>query len=405
MAKYIYKARNFKGEESTGETEIENQRELAKDLRKKGYILISANLKKKKSKFNFSISIPFLGGVSTVSKLMFARNLKVLIAAGISLPRALEILSKQGKSKKLKKALLKIREEIMKGRSFSDALERHTDIFSELFVNMIRVGEETGTLEDVLGVLIRQMEKDHQLKSRIKGAMVYPAVIVFAMILIGTLMLILVVPKLAEVFESMHIELPATTRAIIIFGSFMGAYWYLIPIIFFGGIFLTRLFLKLKFGKLVFSTIVLKIPLINKIVIKTNSAYTIRTLSSLISAGVPIVRSLEIVSNSLTNIHYKRAIGEAAEKVRKGSKLAEILSDYRKIYPNLIIQMVQVGEETGETSEVLKKLSDFYEEEVSNATKNLSAIIEPVLMLIVGAAVAFFAISMIQPIYGMMETL
>ena len=146
---------------------------------------------------------------------MFTRNLKVLVAAGVSLPRAIKILSEQSKNKKLKKALLKAREEIIKGRSFSDSIADCEDIFSELFVNMVKVGEETGTLEDVLGVLARQIEKEHQLKSRIKGAMVYPAVIIFAMVLIGSLMMVLVVPKLAEVFEEMNIELPATTRAII----------------------------------------------------------------------------------------------------------------------------------------------------------------------------------------------
>jgi len=403
MVKFIYQARNLQGEQKAGEAEAKDRHELAKNLHKEGYLLIRASLEKRKKKFSFSI--PFLSRVSVTSKLMFARNLKVLVAAGVSLPRSLKILSEQTKSKKLQVTLLKVREEVMKGRSFSESLEDYSDVFSELFVNMIKVGEETGTLEDVLGVLTRQMEKDYQLKSKIKGAMVYPAVIVFAMAVIGALMLVLVVPKLAEVFKEMGVELPMSTKAIIAFGSFLSSYWYLIPIIFLAIIFLIKFFLKTKTGKLIFDTIILKIPVINGIVIKTNSAYTIRTLSSLISAGVPIVRSLEIVSRSLTNVHYKKAIANSAEEVRKGAKLAETLSKYKKIYPDLVIQMMQVGEETGETSEILKKLSDFFEEEVANATKNLSAIVEPVLMLIIGAVVAFFAISMIQPIYGMMQTL
>jgi len=403
MVKFIYQARNLQGEQKTGEAEAEDRHELAKNLREEGYLLIRASSEGKKKRFSFSV--PFSGRVSLTSKLMFARNLKVLVAAGVSLPRSLKILSEQTKNKKLRKTLLEIREEIIKGKSFSESLESYSDVFSELFVNMIRVGEETGTLEDVLGVLTRQIEKDHQLKSKIKGAMVYPAVIIFAMAVIGALMLVLVVPKLAEVFEEMDIELPATTKMIIAFGSFLSNYWYLIPTIFLVIVFLARFCLKTKIGKMIFDTAILKMPIINSIVIKTNSAYTTRTLSSLISAGVPIVRSLEIVSRSLTNVHYKRAIANSAEEVRKGAKLAETFSQYSKIYPNLIIQMMQVGEETGETSEILKKLSDFFEEEVINATKNLSTIIEPVLMLIIGGVVAFFAISMIQPIYGMMGSL
>lgn len=405
MPKYFYQAKTLNGEPKAGSKEAKNERELARILRQEGCLLISASLGKTRKALRLPFSIPFLDRVSLTSKLMFTRNLRVLVSAGVSLPRSLKILSDQSKSKSLSKILLKIREEIIRGKSFSEALKEYENVFSELFVSMIRVGEETGTMENVLEVLGRQMEKDHQLRSKIKGAMVYPAVIIVAMAGIGTLMLIIVVPKLSEVFEEMGAELPLTTRAIIKFGNLLAEFWYTLPVIVIGVIFLFRFLLKTKIGKRTYDTIVLKIPIINTIVIKTNSAYTIRTLSSLIAAGVPIVRSLEIVSNSLTNVHYKKAIAETAEKVRKGAKLGESLEAYRNIYPDLVIQMMQVGEETGETSEILKKLSDFFEEEVTNATKNLSAVIEPFLMLLIGGAVAFFAISMIQPIYGLMQTL
>jgi len=225
------------------------------------------------------------------------------------------------------------------------------------------------------------------------------------MIGIGVLMLIIVVPKLAEVFSELNVELPFTTRVVIGVGEFLGKFWYFIPFGFLVLIFLLKIFSKTKVGKFIFSTIFLKIPIVSPIVKKINSAHTVRTLSSLIAAGVPIVRSLEIVSGSLGNIYYKKALTEAAEKVKKGAKLAEVLKKYKDIYPNLVFQMIEVGEETGETSNILKKLAEFYEEEVANATQNLSAVIEPVLMLIIGAVVGFFAISMIQPIYSMMQTI
>jgi len=403
---YSYIAKSFKGEPKTGVLEAKNEHELARILRKEGYILISTEsegkaVKKKKIR----ISIPFLDRVSLVQKIMFTRNLRVMMGAGVSLIRALKILSLQSESKRLKKALLEIREEIIKGKNFSDTLSKYPNIFSNLFCSMVKVGEESGTLEQVLDNLIQHMEKEHELKSKIKGALIYPAVIITAMIGIGILMLIMVVPKLAETFEELGMDLPITTRFVIVMGSFSAKFWYLFPLIFLFLLILLRIAVKTKTGKLIIDTLVLKIPVIASLIRKTNSAYTVRTLSSLIASGVPIVKCLELVSGSLGNIYYKRAMLDAAEQVKKGGKLAEVLKKYENIYPILVIQMIEVGEETGETSSILEKLADFFEDEVANTTKNLSTVIEPVLMLVIGAAVGFFAISMIQPIYSMVGSL
>jgi len=405
MPRYSYIAKTLKGEPKSGVLEAENEHELARILRKEGCILISAISEETAKIKKFTIQIPFLQRVSLVDKIMFTRNLRVMIAAGVSFPRALKILSDQSRNKKFKGILLKIREEIIRGKSFSDTLSRYPNIFSELFSNMVKVGEETGTLENVLNVLTQQMEKEHEIKSKIQGAMIYPAVIILAMLGIGIVMLIMVVPKLASIFSELNVELPLTTRIVIFVGNFLAKFWYTVPFGVLAVVILLKVVPKTKLGKLVFDTLVLKIPIIGPIIKKTYSARTIRTLSSLIAAGVPIVRSLEIVSGSLGNIYYKKAISEAAEGVRKGAKLSEVLKKYEDIYSNLVIQMIEIGEETGETSTILQKLAEFYEEEVANATKNLSAIIEPILMLIVGAIVGFFAVSMIQPMYSMLQTL
>lgn len=406
MPRYNYIGKTLQGESCSGTLEAKNEHQLARILRTEGCILISSESgEAKKEKRKFTISIPSLGWISLTEKMMFVRNLRVMIAAGVPLPRGLEILVSQSKNEKFKKILLNVREEVIKGKTFSNALSKYLNVFSELFINMVKVGEETGTMEEVLRVVAQQMEKEHEIKSKIKGAMVYPAVILLAMVCIGILMLIMVVPKLSKVFTDLGVELPMTTKLVIDFGAFLGKFWYTLPLIVIFLIILFRVALKTKIGKLAFDTFILKIPIFSPIIKKTNSAHTVRTLSSLITAGVPIVRSLEIVSNSLSNVNYKKAISEAAEKVKKGGKLAEVLKGYENIYPSLIIQMIEVGEETGETANILEKLADFFEEEVSNATKNLSAVIEPVLMLIIGAAVGFFAISMIQPIYSMLEVI
>lgn len=405
MPRYNYIAKTLKGEPRSGTLSAKSEHELARILRKEGSILIKATSEEEEHKKKFLITVPFLGWVSLTEKIMFARNLRVMIAAGVSFPRALRILANQTKNKKFRKTLLDIREEITKGKTFSDGLSKYPNIFSELFISMIKVGEETGTLEEVLRVLTQQMEKEHEIKSKIKGAMIYPAVIVFAMACIGILMLIVVVPKLAAVFSELEVELPLTTKIVIATGIFLSKFWFSLPLGILILLLLFRMALKTRTGKLVFDTLILKIPIITPIIKKTNSAHTVRTLSSLIAAGVPIVRSLEIVSGTLGNVHYKKAISETAEEVKKGAKLAGVLKRYENIYPTLVIQMIEVGEETGKTSDVLEKLAEFFEEEVANATKNLSAVIEPILMLIIGAIVGFFAISMIQPIYSMMETL
>jgi len=401
MARYSYIAQSLSGEEKAGVLEAEDIHQLARNLKREGLILVKAELEGKEKK-KFEISLPSLGGVSLIEKMFFTRNLRVMIGAGLPLPKAIRILADQAKSKRFKTALLEIEEEITKGKSFAEAMAKYPDIFPDLFQSMIKVGGEAGTLEDVLNILTQQMERESELRSKIKSAMIYPAVIISTMIGIGILMLIMVVPKLAETFAELNIELPITTKIVIGFANFLTKKWYLVIglLIFF--IFIVLRALKTTVGKKIIDNFTLKIPVIASIIRNTNSAYTVRTLSSLISAGVSLPRSLEITAGTLGNIYYKTAISQAVEKVRKGGKLSEALKPYENIYPLTVIQMIAVGEETGETSTILAKLADFFETEVGNATKNFASVIEPVLMLAIGAAVGFFAISMVQPMYSML---
>jgi len=407
MPKYFYTAKSSEGVTKTGSLSAKDTHQLARALKKKGLVLIKAVSEKEPddSKKEFNLALPFLGRVSLVDKMMVTRNLEVMIASGLPLARSLNILANQAKNKRLKQALLEIKEKISKGQTFSEALAQYPDIFSELFHNMVKVGEESGTLADVLKMLSLQLDREHQLKSKIQGAMMYPAVVISAMIGIGILMLVVVVPQISATFKDLGIELPVTTQFIISIGLFLSEKWYLMIV---GLVALVFGFLKLiktKDGKRAVDTVVLKLPIISPIIRKSNAATTIRTLSSLIAAGVPIVRSLEIVAGTLGNVHFKNAISQSAEKVRKGSELSDALREYQDIYPINVIQMIKVGEETGATSKVLANLAEYFEEEVTSATQNLASVIEPILMLIVGAVIGFFAISMIQPMYSMLEGL
>lgn len=400
MPKYFYTAKSLKGEVKSGVLEAKDIRHLSQILHNQDFVLIKADQEESKDK-KIGISLPFLG-VSLTDKMFFTRNLQVMISAGLPLPRALGILSDLVKSKKFKKTLSDIRDKIVKGESFSDSLTKYPEIFSDLYQNMVKVGEETGGLENSLKVLSVQMEREHDLKSKVQGAMIYPAIVIAAMFGIGILMLIVVVPQLAATFKELGIELPLTTRLIIALATFLTQRWYFSVILFIFLIFAFWRAPKFPATKKIIDKLTLKLPIVAPIIKNTNSAYTTRALSSLISTGVPLPRSLEITAQTLGNIYYQKALNEAATKIRKGEKLSDALKPYQNIYPATLIQMISVGEESGETSSILTRMADFYEEEVSNTTKNLASVIEPILMLIIGAAVGFFAVSMIQPMYSML---
>ncbi|MCX6764656.1 MAG: type II secretion system F family protein [Candidatus Nealsonbacteria bacterium] len=403
MPKYFYQATSAQGELQSGVQEAKDESELAKTLRNEGYILVSASLEKKKERFGF---LGKLKGISLKDRLFFTRNLRLMIKSGISLPKALSILSAQTGNKKFQEILFKIKEEILKGKKLSEALKNHPATFSELYSSMVEIGEETGNLEDVLNGLSKQMERTYELRAKIKGAMVYPSVIIIAMMGIGVLMMITVVPKLAETFEEIGIELPFTTKVIITAASLMSKFWFLLPLVF--------LIIILLFKKLLGSSkkrnkkidgLLLKIPVISSIIKESNIAYTARTLTALINAGVPIIKSLEIVSRTLDNFYFREAMEVSSMEVKKGKKLSDVLKNFPKVYPITFSEMLAIGEETGETADILDKIADFAESEVDSLTKNLSAVIEPIIMIIVGTAVGFFAVSMIQPMYSMLGSI
>ncbi|MBU1045671.1 type II secretion system F family protein [Patescibacteria group bacterium] len=401
MPIYSYIAKSFDGESKKGTAEAKSKKELASILKQDGFFLISAEMGKtanKKKKFSLGIKY-----VSLTEKLMATRNLQVMIAAGVPLPRALEILSAQAKNKYFKKVLGEIKDEVIKGTAFSNALKKYPRVFPEIYYSMIQVGEETGKMEEVLDILALQLERVHELRSRIKGAMVYPAVIIAAMLIIGVIMLVKVVPQLSETFQELEVKLPPMTLFVVGLGNFFVQRWYIVILIFLILVFAIMTLIRSKAGKRHFDAWLLRVPVISGLIKKINCAYTSLTLSALIQGGVPIVTALEISAGAVSNIYFKEALKVTAKKVQKGERLSSAMSKFSHLYSDLFLQMLQVGEETGETSSMLAKLADFFEDQVNNITKNLSSIIEPVLLLFVGAVVAFFAVAMVQPIYSIMS--
>jgi len=399
MAVYRYLAKNKEGETISGRKEAVSIRDLAQKLSNQGFLLISASLDRKKQGF---LS---LKRVSLKEKMMAIRNLQVMLAAGVSLPKSLDVLTSQSRNKYFQKILQEIKEKIIQGNSFSEALAEYPRVFPKIFSSMIKVGEKTGSMPDVLNTLASHLEKDFRLRSKVKGALMYPMIVVIAMILIGVVMLVLVVPKLSEAFKSLNIELPKTTRLIMNLGNYFKDYWYLllaVPLLIAGFIILLKRNPKFKNS---WDRFVLKIPFVSSLIKKINTAYSARTLSSLISGGVSIVEALQITSETVSNEKFREVLIRASKEVKKGEKLSSIIAQFPEVYPPVFVQMLEVGEETGQTSKVLLRLAEFFDEEVTNVTQNLASIIEPILLLVIGGIIALFAVSMIKPIYSMIGTM
>jgi len=401
MPIFSYRAKKMSGEEKGGIREAKDRFELARLLRQEEYSLISFKEKKEKKKpiFNFA----GLMGVSVSDKMVFSRNLGVMISAGLALTRALDILSRQTKNKKFKKIILVLIESVQKGVPLSEAMKIYPNVFPPFFIAMVRVGEESGKLSESLKLVAEQLERDHVLTRKIKGALIYPTIIIIVMIVIGILMLLYVVPTLISTFKELNVELPMSTQIIIFTSDFLTN--HPLSVI---GIFLVLLFIfpwlaRTERGKRLLSTVSLHLPLFSTIVKKINSSRTSRTLASLIDSGVNIIEALSITKDVLQNHRYKQVLENAKVDVQKGAPISESFKKASNLYPILVGEMMAVGEETGKLSEMLNRLAVFYEEEVAEATKDMTTVIEPVLMIIIGAIVGFFAISMIKPMYSMMS--
>jgi len=380
----------------------QNKSELAHTLKNQGMLLVFAMPQVEHAKRSWQ-GLAFLRRVSLTEKLIFIKNMAVMIKAGMPIPRVLEILSLQSKSKYFREILASMKEGIKTGKTLADCMCEYPNVFPPVFSSSIRIGELGGNLEEVLELLSIQLQKEHDIRSKVKGAMIYPSVIIVAMIVIAVLMMIFVIPSLMKIFSEMNIELPLSTRLIIATSDFMTNNIILTLGILISIPILIILFRKSYAGKLFFNFLFLHIPVISGITKKVNTARIARTLSSLLKSGVAIVNSLEIISDSLDNIYFKDAIKYAAENVQKGSPLHEAIEKYPQLFPPMVTQMVKVGEETGSSEQILAQLADFYEKEVDEITKNLSSVIEPALILMIGGAVGFFAISVIQPMYMVMD--
>jgi type II secretory pathway component PulF len=403
---FLYSAKSNKGEIIESTLEAADRFSLSRDLRARGFTPLSITEKGKNFSDKFSeFSSNLFSKVKLGDQILFTKNLSGMIKAGLPISRALLVLKKQTKNPKLNAILTSITADINAGETFSTALAKFPEVFSNLFVSMVRSGEESGNLANSLADIGINLEKSNSLTKRIKGALIYPGIILSAMVVIGVLLFAFVVPTLASTFKSLGATLPWSTQLLIFFGDFFSHNLILSFLIIFGGIGSILLLFRAKFMAKYIDFIVLKLPVINNMTKELNAARTARTLSSLLFSGVALTRAIEITEDVVQNIYYKRILEKAKISIEKGAPFSEVFEENTNLYPVMMSEMIQVGEETGKLSDMLLQIALFYEEEVENKTKNLSTIIEPVLMLFIGAGVGFFAISMISPLYTILGSI
>lgn len=344
-----------------------------------------------------------LSVIPAAEKVFFAENFRVMVKAGLSVSEALETLALQTKNKKFAGILTDIKAGVEEGSAIAAKLAEYPKIFPEYFVSMIRVGEVSGTLEKNLEELANQMKKDHELTSKIKGAMIYPAVIVAATIGISILMFVYVIPSVLSIFEELKLELPLSTRILIAASKIINNNGILLLIVTLAAVLAIVFFARRAVGKKFFHFLLLNAWILGPIAKKINLARFARTLSSLLKTDIPVIESFKITSTILGNIFYKQACLAASDTLDKGVGVNEVLKNYPKLFPPLVTQMVSVGEKSGTLDVLLAELAAFYENEVADITKNLSSIIEPILIVFLGGVVGLIAFAVISPIYTLSQ--
>lgn len=402
MQKFTYKVRELSGAETEGVTEGVNRFTVAADLRAQGKTVVSVEEVKKGFSFSMDAINEKLSRVKEQELIVFAHNLSAMMKAGLSLSRGLSIQERQTKNPAFKKTLKTLIDEISKGSTFSAGMAKFPKVFSPIFVSMVRAGEESGGLSDSLLVVGDQLEKSYLLKKKIKGAMIYPSVVIVTLFIIAVLMFIFVVPTLAATFKDLNTELPTSTKIIMGISDFLSNHLIVGIVGLIGIVVAFVVGLRTKQGQRALEFVLFRLPIIGDMVRQSNSARTARTLSSLLSSGVDMLEAINITRDVLQNSYYKDVMETAGERVQKGIALSTVFAE-NDIYPLLVGDMIEVGEETGKLSDMLLNLALFYENEVDEATKNISTIIEPLLMVFIGGSVGFFAVSMISPMYSVMS--
>jgi type IV pilus assembly protein PilC len=398
MPRYDYRARDASGNAFQGAVEADNLEIATDTLKDKGYFVLS--IEEHQEKVLFERELPFFNKIPIKDIVVFSRQFAVLMGAKVPIVQAIKTMGRQTQNPKLRNVLLDVGNEVESGTSLSMAMAKHPKAFTQFFVNMIRSGETTGRLEEVMNYLADQMERDFDLMSQIKGAMIYPIFIIIGLVIVGFVMMVFVVPKLTAVLTESGTALPWTTRALIGTSSFFQRYAIQIVIAAVLGGAGFRWWIGTPTGRQIWDRLKLKFPVFGDLLEKIYIVRMTRSLSTLLSGGVDIPASLEICADIVGNDFYKRQLLETRKEVSDGNSITTVFLRDKSV-PTMIPQMMGVGEETGRLNEVLERLTNFYSRELSNSVENLVSAIEPLIMLVMGLAVGVMVAAIIMPMYNL----
>ncbi|MFP6615487.1 MAG: type II secretion system F family protein [Candidatus Hydrogenedentota bacterium] len=405
MAKFAYKATNKEGKSSFGVVEAESQALAVQDIHNLG--LFPTNLREAtrsdekkalKVKYGDSISEFYFGGLKWKQIVVMTRQLATLIDAGLPLLRSLNILVAQQPPSKLRDILREVTADVQSGGTFSEGLAKHPKGFDRLYVNMVRAGEVGGMLETVLNRLAEFMEKRMALQRKVKSAMVYPIFVITAATGIVSFLLVRVVPVFAEIFGEFGAGLPAPTQFLVTVSDFMANQWWLLLLVFNSTLVANKLVRKIRFVRRTTDIISLKIPMVGGLITKVAVARFARTLGTLLNSGVPILQSLKITRDTITNSVIQDAVTHVHDRIKEGDTIAAPL-DESKVFPPMVVNMIDVGEETGSLDTMLNKVADIYDAEVEMAVDGLLSMMEPAIILLLGAVIGFIVVALYLPIF------
>jgi type IV pilus assembly protein PilC len=399
---FQYKVKDKSGKLVEGSLEAENAQLVVSKLRSMGYVPIEIQQQGGTS-FQRELKIPFFSDrVKLKEVAVFSRQFATMINSGLSLLRSLNILAEQTESKALAEIVNQVRMDVEKGSSLSQAMSKHPKAFGRLYVSMVRAGEIGGALDSVLMRLADTIEKQVELRRKVKSAMTYPLVVAVLVLTIVTAMLLFVIPMFQNIYSQLGGKLPAPTQLLINISNVCRKFWYLIFLVEGGGAFAFRRWINSEEGRKQWDAIKLKVPVFGKLVRKTALARFSRTLSALVRSGVPILESLDIVAETAGNYVVAKAVRETQAAVKRGDPLSKKLEEH-PVFPPMVVQMMAVGEETGALDEMLDKIADFYDQEVEATVDALTSLIEPLLIVVMGVCVGGMIISLYLPMFNIIK--
>jgi type IV pilus assembly protein PilC len=395
-----YKAATKEGKVSQGLLDAKDVPEAAVYLRSKELVPIQIERIDNK----IWTQLPFLNKVKQADLILFTRQLSSMLASGLTLIRSLDILKGQIQNQAMLEIVNSIINDVQEGKTLSGSIKKYPNVFSPIYISIIKAGEDSGLLDKVLSRLADNLEKQAKLKSTIRSALMYPVIVIILMLVVLVIMMIFVIPQLTLLYNNLNVPLPLPTQIMVAFSQIFATTWPIILVVGALGVYGLRKWMKTEDGELIFDNLLLKLPVFGKLIEQTILAEFSRTFGLLIGTGTLVVEALTETAETTGNVHFKNAIINISKQVEKGVSVGDAMAFY-PLFPSLLIQLVRIGEQTGKIDETLVKASEYFEREVDQTVKTLTTAMEPFIMIILGIGVAFLIISVITPIYSLISNI